>query len=112
MHGKITDFTDSLTETAIRTRAQKGRVGANYVALARLFSLSGRWYLPRHERLRIYFSGDPYKLRGDWGSLAEPAKPPDGMSPEQIAKARAYLETRGWTLVRNRKGGWHPQRTL
>jgi hypothetical protein len=87
-------------------------MGANYVALARLFSMSGRWYMPRRERLRAYHGGDPYKLRANWGSLAEPQPPPKGITEAQIAKARAYMETRGWTLVKGRDGEWSPQQTI
>jgi hypothetical protein len=62
--------------------------------------------------LRIYYSGDRYKLGRDWGTTDQPAQPPDGMTTEQIAKARAYLELRGWTLVQSSGGVWHPQRTI
>jgi hypothetical protein len=75
--------------------------------------MSGRWYLPRRERLRIYYSGDRHKVaRRDWGTTDTPAQPPDGMTAEQIARARAYLELRGWTLAQNSSGVWQPQRTI
>jgi hypothetical protein len=94
-------------------RARIRNEAAYYVALARLFSMSGRWYLPRRERLRIYYSGDRHKVaRRDWGTTDQPARPPDGMTTAQIAKAKAYLELRGWTLAQNSSGAWQPQRTI
>jgi hypothetical protein len=74
--------------------------------------MSGRWYLPRSERLRIYYSSTRRELRRDWGTTDRPPRPPDGMTAEQLAKASAYLELRGWTLAQNSSGEWHPQRTL
>jgi hypothetical protein len=86
--------------------------GANYVALARLFSMSGRWYMPRRERLRIFYADDKYKVtRRDWGTWAEPPRPPAGFTDAQAEKAKLYMETRGWTLV-NVRGEWVPQRMI
>jgi hypothetical protein len=85
---------------------------ANYVALARLFGMSGRWYMPRRERLRLYYSSDPYKLRANWGTLAEPPPPPETISDEQVAKVNQLIASRGWVLVKGRGGGWFPARTI
>jgi hypothetical protein len=90
---------------------EKRGEGTNYVALARLFAMSGRWYMPRHERLRLYHSGDPRKLRANWGTLPEPPRPPEGFTDAQAEKAKLYMETRGWTLV-NVRGEWVPQRLI
>jgi hypothetical protein len=91
---------------------EKRNEGANYVRLARLFSLSGRWYMPRRERLQIYHSGDKYKVaRRDWGTWAEPPRPPEGFTDMQAEKAKRYMETRGWTLV-NVRGEWVPQQLI
>lgn len=93
-----------------------------YVQYAVLFSVSGRWPMSKDERARLYYT-DPTKrgvrvgkgnakLRRDWGTLPAPRPPPATLSDQQAATVNRLIADRGWQLVRNRKGVWHPQRTL
>ena len=93
----------------LRARKPKN-LGAKFVQRAQLFSLCGRWPLPKAERERLYHSGD--KLPAWYGTLEAPVEPPESLTDTQALRAREYLEQRGWTLERNAQGKWGLVRLL